>query len=205
MKKIFTLLIFFGSISVVSETSEQYIHRSEFFFCNFNDGKDYNDLLEEQASYEDFLMENDLQYNRINLLPIWDNDAEYDYIMWGNWPSGQDQYTEWGAYMNDYPKWSKENDLPPQNVGDCEKVEAGSSLFQWDPYTDVILARQTGIVELKDFIENETYQVESVEGGKKQMVIVESKNRNLSPHVEIIDEDGAILAGGTILAYYAKQ
>ena len=41
--------------------------------------------------------------------------------MWGNWPSGQDQYTEWGAYMNDYPKWAEENDLPPQNVGDCEK------------------------------------------------------------------------------------
>ena len=39
--------------------------------------------------------------------------------------------------------------------------------------------------------------VEAVEGGK-QMVIVESKDRNLSPHVEIVDKDGAILAGGTI-------
>ena len=90
------------------------------------------------------------------------------------------------------------------NVGDGEKVEAGTILFQWDPYTDVILARQTGIVELKDFIENETYQVEAVEGGKKQMVIVESKDRNLSPHVEIIDKDGKILAGGTILPVTAN-
>ena len=90
------------------------------------------------------------------------------------------------------------------NVGDGEKVEAGASLFQWDPYTDVILARQTGIVELKDFIENETYQVESVEGGKKQMVIVESKDRNLSPHVEIVDKNGSILAGGTILPVTAN-
>ena len=97
MKKIFTLLIFFGSISVVSETSEQYIHRSEFFFCNYNEGKNYNDLLAEQAPYEDFLKEYDLQYNRINLTPIWDNEQEYDYVMWGNWPTGQDQYTEWGA------------------------------------------------------------------------------------------------------------
>ena len=23
--------------------------------------------------------------------------------------------------MNDYPDWAKKNDLPPQNVGDCEK------------------------------------------------------------------------------------
>ncbi len=121
MKKLFTLLIFFGSISLVSETSEQYVHRSEFFFCNFNDGKSYSDLLAEQAPYEDFLKEKGLQYNRINLLPIWDNDAEYDYVMWGNWPSGQDQYKEWGAYMNDYPSWASENDVPPQNVGDCAK------------------------------------------------------------------------------------
>ena len=61
------------------------------------------------------------------------------------------------------------------NVSDGDKVKSGAILFQWDPYTDVILARQSGIVDLKDFIENETYQVEAVEGGKKQMVIVESK------------------------------
>jgi|TARA_Y100000310_G_scaffold305272_1_gene345241 DNA-directed RNA polymerase subunit beta' len=90
------------------------------------------------------------------------------------------------------------------NVENNEKIEAGTILFQWDPYTDVILARQTGIVELKDFIENETYQVEAVEGGKKQMVIVESKDRNLSPHVEIVDKDGSILAGGTILPVNAN-
>ena len=90
------------------------------------------------------------------------------------------------------------------NVADGEKVNAETILFQWDPYTDVILARQTGIVELKDFIENETYQVEAVEGGKKQMVIVESKDRNLSPHIEIIDSKGSILAGGTILPVTAN-
>ncbi len=90
------------------------------------------------------------------------------------------------------------------NVNDGDKVKAGAVLFHWDPYTDVILARQSGIVELRDFIENETYQVEAVEGGKKQMVIIESKNRNLSPHVEIVNKDGNILAGGTILPVTAN-
>ena len=86
------------------------------------------------------------------------------------------------AVHNNEGKTAAEYNVPygaNLNVGDGDKVDAGASLFQWDPYTDVILARQTGIVELKDFIENETYQVESVEGGKKQMVIVESKDRNL--------------------------
>ena len=111
------------------------------------------------------------------------------------------------AVHNNEGKTAAEYNVPygaNLNVGDGDKVDAGASLFQWDPYTDVILARQTGIVELKDFIENETYQVESVEGGKKQMVIVESKDRNLSPHVEIVDKEGAIIAGGTILPVTAN-
>ena len=84
-------------------------------------------------------------------------------------------------------------------VNQDEKVPVGKVLFQWDPYTDVILARQSGIISLKDFTEGDTYQVESVESGKKQMVIIEAKNRSLSPRVEIIDTKGDILAGGTIL------
>ena len=84
-------------------------------------------------------------------------------------------------------------------VNQDEKVAAEKVLFQWDPYTDVILARQTGIISLKDFIEGDTYQVEAVESGKKQMVIIEAKDRSLSPRVEIVDTKGDILAGGTIL------
>ena len=46
-------------------------------------------------------------------------------------------------------------------VTDGEKVKGGHVLFQWDPYTDLILARQTGKIQLKDFIEGETYKIES--------------------------------------------
>ena len=84
-------------------------------------------------------------------------------------------------------------------VKDGELVEAKTPLIKWDPYTDIILARETGLVSLNDFIEGETYAVEAVEGGKKQMVVVEARDRKLSPHIEIIDKNGKILAGGTIL------
>ncbi len=84
-------------------------------------------------------------------------------------------------------------------VSDGGKVKGGQVLFQWDPYTDLILARQTGKIQCKDFIEGETYHIEAVEGGKKQMVIVEAKDRQLSPHIDIIDKKEKILAGGTIL------
>ncbi len=84
-------------------------------------------------------------------------------------------------------------------IKDKQKIEAGQTMFQWDPYTDIILARKAGHVALRDFENNETYRVEAVEGGKKQMVIIESKNRKLSPHIEIIDEEGKVTAGGAIL------
>ncbi len=112
-----TLFILIGSIQ--AETSEQTVYRSEFMFCNYNEGKTYEDVLAEQASYEAFLEENSLEYNRVNLRPIWDNNAEYDYVMWGNWPSGAMQYKEWGAYMNDYPAWAAENGVV-QTAGDCK-------------------------------------------------------------------------------------
>ena len=84
-------------------------------------------------------------------------------------------------------------------VKDGERVDANMPLIKWDPYTDIILARETGLVSLNDFVEGETFAVEAVEGGKKQMVVVEARDRKLSPHIEIIDNSGKILAGGTIL------
>ncbi len=88
-------------------------------------------------------------------------------------------------------------------VSDGEKIKGGHVLFQWDPYTDLILARQTGKIQCKDFIEGETYHIEAVEGGKKQMVIVEAKDRQLSPHIDIVDKNDKILSGGTILPVQA--
>ena len=85
-------------------------------------------------------------------------------------------------------------------VEDGEDVQAGQTLFAWDPYTDVILSRTAGIVRFKDMIEGETYIEEAVEGGKKMVVITESKNRDLSPHIEIeTKSDKGISGGASIL------
>ncbi len=81
-------------------------------------------------------------------------------------------------------------------VAEGQEVDIGDTLFTWDPYTDVILARRSGKVRFVDMLEGETYVEEAVEGGKKMIVIVESKNRNLSPHIEIVDAKGQIITGG---------
>ena len=52
-------------------------------------------------------------------------------------------------------------------VKNNKAIKAGTLLFSWDPYTDVILSRSDGFVRFKDFIEGETYSEEAVESGKK--------------------------------------
>jgi len=81
-------------------------------------------------------------------------------------------------------------------VKDGDKIRVNSVLFAWDPYTDVILSRSNGIVRFRDMAEGETFIEEAVEGGKKMIVITESRNRNLNPHIEIESDDAGSSSGG---------
>jgi DNA-directed RNA polymerase subunit beta' len=76
-------------------------------------------------------------------------------------------------------------------VQDGAKVKKGDTLFRWDPYSDTILANTDGKVQFADIIENQTYREEVDETtGQKHSVIIESKNKDLSPHILIVDEKG---------------
>ena len=82
------------------------------------------------------------------------------------------------------------------HIKDGKKVSSGDIVFSWDPYTDVILARTDGVIAYKDMIEGETFAEDAVDGGRKMVVITESKNRNLSPHIEIVSNKGESILGG---------
>jgi len=69
-------------------------------------------------------------------------------------------------------------------------VQKGETLFDWDPYTSVILADKDGTIEFEDIIENMTYREELDEQtGLRQRVVIESKNKNLNPHIHIKTKD----------------
>jgi DNA-directed RNA polymerase subunit beta' len=53
-------------------------------------------------------------------------------------------------------------------------------------------------------IEGETFSEEAVEGGKKMIVITESKNRNLSPNIVIENKNEELGAGASILPVKAN-
>ncbi len=72
-------------------------------------------------------------------------------------------------------------------VKDKAKISKGQTLFRWDPYTDTIVSSTDGKVKFVDIKDNVTYREEVDETtGQRQMVIIESKNRNLSPHILIM-------------------
>jgi hypothetical protein len=108
MRILITFVLLF-SIKINAETSEQYTYRAEFFFGNMSEGKNYEDVRKQNMEYLKFLKENNLKYGRALFVPIWAGEREYDIIEYGWWPNGVEQYKEWGAYMNDYPKWAADN------------------------------------------------------------------------------------------------
>ncbi|MBD3225618.1 MAG: DNA-directed RNA polymerase subunit beta', partial [Caldithrix sp.] len=80
-------------------------------------------------------------------------------------------------------------------VNEKDEVERGTILFDWDPYSSVMIADRPGQIKFEDIIENQTFREELDEQtGRKQRVIIESKNKNLNPHIFLIDDDGNQLA-----------
>ncbi len=76
-------------------------------------------------------------------------------------------------------------------VSDGEKAEKGDIVFQWDPYTASIISTHSGVVSYVDLIEAETFREALDETtGLKQRVIIETRNRNLSPQLSIVDDNG---------------
>jgi len=80
-------------------------------------------------------------------------------------------------------------------VEEGQKVSKGDILFEWDPYSTVILAEKSGTVKFVDIVENITAREELDEQTlQKQRVIIESRNKNLSPHIEILNDEGEVIA-----------
>ena len=76
-------------------------------------------------------------------------------------------------------------------VDEDTDVEDGDVLASWDPYNSLILTEANGTVRFEDIIEDTTYREETDEQtGHKEKVIVESRERTLTPAVIVETEDG---------------
>jgi DNA-directed RNA polymerase subunit beta' len=74
-------------------------------------------------------------------------------------------------------------------VNEGDRVNQGQLMFRWDPYTASILANHDGYVKFVDIKENVTMREELDETtGLKQRVIIDTRLRNLSPQIQIVDD-----------------
>jgi len=75
-------------------------------------------------------------------------------------------------------------------VKDGESVGASQVLYEWDPYNNVIITDRAGTVKFTDIIDGVSMREEFVETtGMSARVIVEQRDRSLSPQIEITSQD----------------
>ena len=109
-------------------------------------------------------------------------------------------------------------------VSDNQIVKKGQPLYNHDPYNSLIITDISGTVEFIDLVENVTFQqIADEQTGHVQKVIIESKEKNLTPSIIIRNEkgdeksfnlptraylsveEGESVQQGTVLAKISKQ
>jgi len=76
-------------------------------------------------------------------------------------------------------------------VEDGQEVDEGDVMASWDPYNSLILTEVNGTVRFEDIIEDTTYREETDEQtGHMEKVVVESRERTLTPTIIVETEDG---------------
>ncbi|MBX2990608.1 MAG: DNA-directed RNA polymerase subunit beta' [Bacteroidetes bacterium] len=74
---------------------------------------------------------------------------------------------------------------------DGAKIAKGEIIYEWDPYNAVIITEHPGRIKYHDLKENVTYREEPDEQtGHIQKVVIDSRDRTLSPSIVITDAKG---------------
>jgi DNA-directed RNA polymerase subunit beta' len=77
------------------------------------------------------------------------------------------------------------------HVTDGQAVDTGDLLFSWDPYSEPIVADHAGKVQYNDIVPEETFREELDEAtGRRQLVIIEDRDKKLHPRIEIVNSKG---------------
>ena len=71
-------------------------------------------------------------------------------------------------------------------VEEGQAIESGDLLFSWDPYSEPIVADAEGVIHFVDIVEEQTMREELDEStGRRQMTIIEDRDKKLHPVIEI--------------------
>ncbi|MCF0244411.1 MAG: DNA-directed RNA polymerase subunit beta' [Bacteroidaceae bacterium] len=74
-------------------------------------------------------------------------------------------------------------------------VKANDLIAKWDPFNAVIVTQVAGVVKFEDMVEGQTYKAEvDATTGLSEIIIIDSKDKTLAPHCQVVDANGQTLA-----------
>ncbi len=77
---------------------------------------------------------------------------------------------------------------------DGDTVKKGDVICRWDPFNAVIVSEYAGTLRFHNVKENQTYKAETDEtSGMTERIIIESKDHNIVPTVDVENENGEVL------------
>jgi len=86
------------------------------------------------------------------------------------------------------------------------EVKKGDKICEWDPYNAVIVSEIAGKVEFNDIDEGISYRTESDEQtGYQEKVIIDSRNKKLSPSITIGDKNYSVPVGSHLAVNVADK
>ena len=78
---------------------------------------------------------------------------------------------------------------------DGSKISKGELIYEWDPYNAVIISEHSGVIKYQDLKEDVTYREEPDEQtGHIQKVVIDSRDRTLSPSILVANKGGSKIA-----------
>jgi DNA-directed RNA polymerase subunit beta' len=79
-------------------------------------------------------------------------------------------------------------------VAEGSAIEKGQIIYEWDPYSDVILSDKAGTVRFQDIVEDVSVKEKIDEKtGMMQMVIIEDRDKKRHPYLQVIDDNDDII------------
>lgn len=79
-------------------------------------------------------------------------------------------------------------------IEEGSEIKKGDVIYEWDPYSDVILSDKDGQVQYREIVEDVTVKEKIDEkSGKRQMVVIEDREKKHHPHLHVVDEAGKIV------------
>ncbi|MCP4570105.1 MAG: DNA-directed RNA polymerase subunit beta' [FCB group bacterium] len=78
---------------------------------------------------------------------------------------------------------------------DGDEVAKGEIVFEWDPYSNLIITEKAGTIKYKDIIPEVSLKEEIDETtGQIQPIIIDTKEKTLFPTMQIVSDDGEVKA-----------